>query len=57
MLSRAKKELSFNLKCDIIRNENEPNEALEGTRMLVTNRAFSSLREGTIRAKHPCPSA
>jgi hypothetical protein len=25
--------------------------------MLVTNRAFSSLRSGTIRAKHTCRSA
>jgi hypothetical protein len=35
----------------------EANKALERTRMLVTNRAFSSLRSGTIRAKHTCRSA
>jgi hypothetical protein len=29
-----------------------PNKALEPIRMLVTNRAFSALRAGTIRAKH-----
>ena len=31
----------------------EPNKALEGTRLLVTDRAPSS----TLRAKQPCPSA
>ena len=31
--------------------KNEPNEALQRIRLLVTNRAFSSLRSGTIRAK------
>ena len=34
------------------KEKNEPNKAVEPMRMLVTNRAFSSLREGTIRAKH-----
>jgi hypothetical protein len=40
-----------------MKKENEPNEALEPMRMLVTNRAFSSLRSGTIRAKHTHGSA
>ena len=31
--------------------DTEPNDALQRSRLLVTNRAFSSLREGTIRAK------
>ena len=30
-----------------------PNEALEGSRLPVTNRAFSVLRTGTIRARQP----
>jgi len=32
--------------------KNEPNKAMQPMRMLVTNRAFSPLRGGTIRAKH-----
>jgi hypothetical protein len=32
--------------------KNEPNEALERIRMLVTESAFSPLRGGTFRAKH-----
>jgi hypothetical protein len=31
----------------------EPNKALEPMRLLVTESAFSSLREGTFRAKQP----
>ena len=34
-------------------DENEPNEALEPMRMLVTKSAISALRAGTFRAKHP----
>ena len=34
-----------------------PNEALEGSRLPVTNRAFSVLRTGTIRARQSAPSA
>ena len=32
---------------------NKPNKALEPMRLLVTESAFSSLREGTFRAKQP----
>ncbi len=35
----------------------EPNEALEGSRLLVTISAISALRAGTDRAKQPAPSA
>ena len=35
----------------------EPNEAIERRRLLVTNRAFSVLRTGTIRAKQPSRSS
>ncbi len=33
--------------------KNEPNEALQRSRLPGANRAFSSLREGTIRARQP----
>jgi hypothetical protein len=38
-------------------SKTEPNEALEARRGLVTNRAFSSLREGTSRPNPPPGSA
>jgi hypothetical protein len=38
-------------------NEKEPNDALEGRRLLVTISAISVLRTGTDRAKQPSPSA
>jgi hypothetical protein len=36
-----------------MKEKKEPNEALQPMRLLVTNRAFSALRAGTIRAKQP----
>ena len=41
----------------LFQTEAEPNKALERSRLLVTNRAFSVLRTGTIRAKQPSRSA
>ncbi len=41
----------------VFRKKNEPNEALEGSRLSVTVRAISSLREGTDCASQPAPSA
>jgi len=40
-----------------MKKKNEPNEALEGRRLLVTISAISALRAGTDRAKQPSPSA